>query len=240
LRNILRITEKPHIKKIYHYSNIRGWGRFVLETSDNKLIPVLHLAPNNKSLGYVIICNSKGKNFITPDLIDDLKKKGLGIVIADLSGTGEASSIKADSLDRSPSFHTISRAELWLGKTVLGEWVNELDVITQFLKSRYQVQKLSIDGSKEAGLAALFLSVTDRSINNITMRQAPISYLFDNRDSLDFFSMAIHVPGFLNRGDVSLVRNEDIEKLYQQYISGLRDLSENQAKIINLLKRFGV
>jgi hypothetical protein len=36
------------------------------------------------------------------------------------------------------------------------------------------------------------------------------------------------------------MRNEDIEKLYQQYISGLRDLSENQAKIINLLKRFGV
>ncbi len=204
LRNILRISEKPSIKKVYHYSNTGIWERFALQTSDNKLIPVLHLAPNNKSLGYVIICDSKGKNFIPDGLIDDLKKKGIGIVITDLSGTGEVSSIKADSLDGSMSFHTISRADLWLGKTVLGEWINELEVITQFLKSRYHVQKLGIDGSKEAGLAGLFLSIIDGNINNVTMRQAPISYDFDNRDSLNFFSMAIHLPGFLNWGDVSL------------------------------------
>ncbi len=28
--------------------------------------------------------------------------------------------------------------------------------------------------------------------------------MFDTRESVDFFSMAIHLPGFLNWGDVSL------------------------------------
>jgi len=205
LRSILRVTAKPSIKKVYQYSNISGWDKFALETTDDKLIPVLHLAPRNRSLGYVIICNTKGKAAISTDLIDDLKKKGSGIVIADLSGTGEASSPKADTLDGAASFHTISRAELWLGRTTLGEWVNELNLITQFLRSRYQVQKVSIDGSREAGLAALFLGVLEGNIDNIILRDAPISYLFDNRDSINFFSMAIHVPGFLNWGDVSLV-----------------------------------
>ena len=128
----------------------------------------------------------------------------MGIVIADLSGTGETSSPKADTLDGASSFHTISRAELWLGRTTLGEWVNELNLITLFLRSRYHAQKVSIDGSREAGLAALFLGVLEGNLDKITLRDAPVSYLFDNRDSINFFSMAVHIPGFLNWGDVSL------------------------------------
>ncbi|MEP7107941.1 MAG: acetylxylan esterase [Ferruginibacter sp.] len=204
LRAILRINEKSGIKKVYQHSILGGWERFAIQTTDDKLIPVLHLAPRDKTLGYVIVCNSKGKAAISNDLIDELKKKGSGIVIADLSGTGEVSSSKADELDGSMQFHTISRSELWLGGTVLGEWVSELDLITQFLRSRYKAQKLAIDGSREAGLAALFLSVFSGNTDNIILRDAPVSYLFDNSESIDFFSMAIHLPGFLNWGDVSL------------------------------------
>ena len=100
--------------------------------------------------------------------------------------------------------HTQSRAELWLGKTILGEWVKELNVVSDFLKSRQYAQKVSIDGSKEAGLAALFLAATGGNVDDIILRDAPLSYLFDNQGSVDFFSMGIHLPGFLNWGDVSL------------------------------------
>ncbi len=66
--------------------------------------------------------------------------------------------------------------------------------------------KVSIDGNREAGLAALFLCATggDVNLNNIILRNAPVSYLFDNRETINFFSMGIHLPGFLNWGDVSL------------------------------------
>ena len=41
-------------------------------------------------------------------------------------------------------------------------------------------------------------------MDDIILRDAPLSYLFDNQGSIDFFSMGIHLPGFLNWGDVSL------------------------------------
>ena len=205
LRDIIRINEKSDLKSIHQFSSQEGWDRFALETSDNKLIPLLHIAPVNKSIGYVIICNPDGKNKIAPSLIEDQKKKGSGIVLVDLTGTGEASSL----MDRSSGkimLHNLSRAELWLGKTVLGEWVKELNAVTQFLNASFNAQKVSIDGTREAGLAALFLCATggEGNIDNIILRNAPVSYMFDNRESIDFFSMGIHLPGLLNWGDVSL------------------------------------
>jgi hypothetical protein len=232
LKSILRITESLSIKKVYQYSNINGWDRFALETSDDKLIPVLHFTPGNKTLGYVVVCNAKGKAAISTGIIDDLKKKGYGIVIPDLSGTGETSSPKADTLDGAASFHTISRAELWLGSTVMGEWINELNLITGFLRSRYHAQKVSIDGSREAALAALFLGALGESIDSIILRDTPISYLFDNRDSINFYCMAIHIPGFLNWGDVSLAAA--LYKKNAQFINPLtisgQKLSKNKLK----------
>ncbi|MEJ7766991.1 MAG: hypothetical protein WKF89_04215, partial [Chitinophagaceae bacterium] len=68
----------------------------------------------------------------------------------------------------------------------------------------FKAEKIGIDGRKEAGLAAMFLCATEGKADFLIMREAPLSYLFDNRQSVDFFSMAIHLPGFLNWGDVSL------------------------------------
>lgn len=87
---------------------------------------------------------------------------------------------------------------------MIGEWVKELKILTQFLNSKYKAVKVSIDGSKEAGLAGLFLSALEGNVDHLTLREAPVSYLFDTREGIDFFSAAIHLPGFLKWGDVSL------------------------------------
>jgi len=137
-------------------------------------------------------------------LVDEYKKSGTGIVIADLSGMGELTSSKSAAFDNLAGLHTLSRAELWLGKTVLGEWVKEIDLVTQYLKTRYKAQKVSIDGSREAGLAGLFYASLGGKVATVTLREAPLTYLFDNRKSVDYFSMGIHVPGFLKWGDISL------------------------------------
>jgi hypothetical protein len=204
LQDILRINEKPELQQIHRYSSKNGWNRFVLETSDHKLIPVLHLVPVDKSLGYVIVCNTPGKKSIPSAIINEYKKKGNGIVLVDLTGTGEAASSMDRTSNRSYILHTLSRAELWLGKTVLGEWVKDLRVVAEFLNSEYKPMRISIDGSKEAGLAGLFMSVLNGGVESIILRDAPVSYQFDNRQSIDFFSMGIHLPGFLNWGDISL------------------------------------
>jgi len=205
LKDILRIREKSELKQIHQFSTINGWDRFALETTDGKLIPVLHLTPQRKSKGYVIVCSPDGGKSIPLSYIDELHKTGQGIVIPDLSGTGEAFSFRSKNYDRLAKLHTLSRAELWLGKTVLGEWVKELNIVAQFLNSNYKATKISINGSKEAGLAGLFLNVFEEgNLENIVLRDSPVSYLFDNREYINFFSMGVHLPCFLNWGDVSL------------------------------------
>ena len=162
------------------------------------------MSPANKSQGYVILCNPGGKQDISLSSIDELKKKGSGIVIVDLTGTGEVSTSADQTKDKSMVNHTLSRAELWLGRTMIGEAVKELDLVNAFLKSEYKAEKITVDGTSEAGLAGLFCSVLKGNIDEIVLRDSPLSYLFDNRESVDYFSMAIHLPGFLNWGDVSL------------------------------------
>src|SRR5690606_33304380 len=135
-----------------------------------------------------------------------------------LTGTGEASSKRGNGLDEDASFHTLSRAELWLGKSIMGEWIKELHAVISFLGSEYKTKKIRLDGTAETGLASLFLSALAAGsphtaagaksaipvIEHITVRDAPVSYLFDQRETVNHFTMAIHLPGFLNWGDVSL------------------------------------
>ena len=204
LKDILRLDKKLTLENVHSYSASGGWERLSLETSDKRLIPLLCLAPADESLGYVIICNPDGKKNISLSLVDEYRKKGTGIVIADLSGTGEMASASSASMDQLAKLHTLSRAELWLGRTVLGEWVKELDLITAFLNTRYNAQKVSVDGSREAGLAGLFYAAEGGKVESVILRDAPVSYIFDTRESVDYFSMGIHLPGFLKWGDISL------------------------------------
>ncbi len=204
LKEILKINEASKLLKIHHYPTDKGWDRFALETNDGKLIPLLHIPPRNAGAGYAIMCNPDGaKNIPLPE-IEERYNKGQGVVIADLSGTGEASSPRTAENDKLAKLHSLGRSELWLGKRVIGEWVKELKVVINFLNSELGITKVCIEGTKEAGIAGLFLSITEDNIENVVLRNSPVSYLFDTRKNIDFYSMGIHLPRFLNWGDVSL------------------------------------
>jgi hypothetical protein len=204
LRKILRIDEVPKLKKAHAYSAVDGWDRLVLETSDGKLIPLLHMRPKNRNREYVIVSDQEGKRSISAALLEELKGKESGVVLLDYSGTGKASSSAARGYDRLTTLHTQARAELWLGRTILGEWVKELSTVIKFINDKHQPWKITVDGSKESALAGLFCAALERNIDQVTLRNAPGSYLFDDREGVNFFSMGIHVPGFLAWGDVSL------------------------------------
>jgi hypothetical protein len=205
LRTVLGIDTSLEITNTFTFSRKDGWERSAIQTSDGPLIPILHFAPKNPDLGYTLFAFANGKNEIPAILLEESKDRGEGIVIVELSGTGEAASnvdAKGTSLAQ---FHTLSRAQLWLGKTMLGEWVRELELASQYIKQAYNPTSLNFEGNKEAGLAALFLSALEEDVlQKLTLRNVPVSYLFDNREQIDYFSMGIHLPGILNWGDVSL------------------------------------
>ena len=204
LKNILRINEASKLEEVHRYTTVNGWDRIALKTSDDKVIPLLHKSPRTASAEYVIISDPRGKEAVPSAIIEEATRKGTGVVLVDLSGTGEAASSGAATHDRLAQLHTQSRAELWLGKTILGEWTRELELVTEFLRDEYNAGKISVDASKEAGLAGLFLTAFEGNIDEVTLRNAPASYLFDNREGVDFFTMGVHLPGFLAWGDVSL------------------------------------
>jgi hypothetical protein len=204
LRRILQLNEKPDLKGVHTFSMMDGWARYALETSDNKLIPILLRLPSGDSNEFVIVSNPGGKGKVSPQLVKELSRSGRGIAVVDLSGTGEAASALSRSQDKNGNLRTLSRSLLWFDKTVLGEWVKELQIVSKFLLSEFKAQKVIIDGTREAGLAALFLGASEGNLDHIVLREVPLSYLFDNRETVDFFSTGINLPGFLNWGDVSL------------------------------------
>lgn len=228
LSAMLRLNKESNVKQVHRYSEVDGWKRFALETSDNKLIPVV-VRPARATAEYVIISHPGGKDGVPGAVVEELSAKGIGIVIPDLSGTGEAASGRLH--DRVANQHTLSRAELWLGKSILGEWVTELDLVTKFTKAEFNAANVRFDGTKDAGLAGLFLTALGSEINEVNLREAPVSYLFDNREGVDYFSMAIHLPGFLSWGDVSLaaaLSGKKIKFIDPVTMSGQRISKEKQ------------
>ncbi len=232
LRNILGVSEKSILNKVYEYSEMNGWTRIALETSDNKLIPVLIRPPLNNSNEFVIVTNPEGKGNISSVLIEGIIKSGKGIAIVDLTGTGEASSTDINNNYSIGKLSVIARSELWFGRTIIGEWVKELNIVSKFLNSRYQNLKVQLDGGKEAGLAGLFLAAIEGNIDNIILRDAPISYLFDARESVDYFSMGVNLPGVLNWGDISLAAALSAANItfYNPVTMSGQKISENKLK----------
>lgn len=205
LKDILRIYEDPKLDEVYQYTSVSGWDRFALKGTDDKLIPLLLRAPRNQSEEYVVIIHPDGKDAIPFELLEDWISNDTGIILTDLSGTGENALSKSVAHHEIAGFHTLSRSNLWLGKTLLGEWVQDLNIVIDFLISSQQASDIHIDGTRDTGLAALFFAaLNENKINSILNRETPVSYLFDTRESINFFTMAIHLPGILKWGDVSL------------------------------------
>ncbi|MBC9929393.1 family 20 glycosylhydrolase [Chitinophaga qingshengii] len=203
LQQILRREKNIGLKSLDTFPRVKGWDRWVLELSEGTRLPLLHQSPSNGH-DYTIICNPGGKDSIDPALIHELEQKGMGIIVIDLLGTGENNSAAAAAFDaRLVPFHTLSRTSLWLGKTIIGQWMEELQVTIQFLKQHQKAGNISIDGTKETGLAALFLSALTRDVNQVVLRDAPLSYQLQTPVT-DYYSMAIHLPGIIGWGDVAL------------------------------------
>lgn len=206
LKEILHLESPSKISRIQEFPSKNGWLRMVIKGSDNQEIPLLYYAPKGIKRQYTILLHSSGKQGIPSALIEQLKNEGQGIILPDLWGTGENSSPEAIKITGAlPPFHTLSRSALWLGNTTMGKWVEDINLITQFLQAKYQAERITIDASKETGLSALLFSTFTSAVSSITLRESPISYQFDTREGIDYYNMAVHIPGVLKWGDISLM-----------------------------------
>ena len=223
LRDILLLPAKPDdIEKVHEYEKKDGWHRIVLETNNKHLIPLKFFAAATNNAPVAIVCSDSDKNGKEKILLKDYIQKGYSVVVADVWGTGELASPQARETDgRLPEFHTLARAELWLGKTIMGEWVSDINNIIKYVQLNNKPSSVTLDASREIAIAALMQSALHNNTDTCILRTCPLSYALDKREGIDFFNMAIHIPGILKWGDISLIAglNKRAELIFKDPVS---------------------
>jgi len=204
LKKLIGLEEENGIAKVHLYDAIGEWERYGIETTNGKQIPVLLKEPKAPVKGYRLFIHEQQKDSIPPDNITEALHAGYGVVLLDVWGTGEQRSAQAEKIDGSlPPFHTLSRSLLWLGKTVMGEWIDDIGIVGHWLREEKHSQLSSIVAFRETGVAALIYGALEPSLKEIITFNTPYSYRFDDRNGVDFYSMAIHIPGILPWGDIA-------------------------------------
>ncbi|WP_345032460.1 dienelactone hydrolase family protein [Ravibacter arvi] len=202
LSALLGISGKPAIAVSQKAGETDGWSRVILETGDERLLPVLLRKGKNKE--FVVVAHAEGKSAIPASGLSLLMKSGSGIAVIDFSGTGEAFSKSSNGFDNLSRLHTYGRAALWLGGTVMGNWADELATVADWLRKEQGAAGVSFHGYKEAGLAGIFHAATGGKLKEVHTYGSPASYVFDSGKGIEHFGVGVHVPGILQWGDLSL------------------------------------
>lgn len=201
LRNILRIHHWDQPLDIEEKAlNDNLILKYVSSTSGYR-VPVV-FCRMDKENGMVVI--HAGMNGIEPAILEGgpVCETGLHLTF-DLLGAGKLSSPLADFYDNEIApYHTISRALLWLGKTVLGEWIKQFALIIELVRKTNPDAPIKISATKEAGIAALLLSALDPGIQELELTDSLASYLYEEKPAEEFFNLAITLPGIIPWGDL--------------------------------------
>lgn len=177
-----------------------GWERIIMETHDGKILAVLLKRGSGNE--YDVLAHAEGKRAIPFNILQNLNPSK-NIVVIDFSGAGEAGSSKSEGFDKRGRAHTYGRAALWLGETMIGNWVTELTMLTNWLKENEKAKSITFHGFKEAGIAGIFAGAINANLNEIHTYETPASYLFDSRKGAEHFGVGVHIPGILKWGDIS-------------------------------------
>lgn len=207
LRKMLRIGSELEIKRVHEHYPQESWERFSIEACDGRLIPTLLHRPDNGSKNYSIFSSPVSKDELEMScLFSEAQSAGDGIILFDLLGAGETGDEwKSNAFPPSCLYHNLSRSELWLGRTLIGEWVRDYRLMTAFAKQKLGAESVTLGGLRDAALAALFCAAIDNiSQCNIKLENAPVSLLFHEDSPPKFLTMASNIPGFLIWGDIAL------------------------------------
>src|SRR5690606_23947104 len=131
LRDLLRIPENKSLDHAHRFGMDAGWYRYALETTDGFFIPALIKPPATSNGEFVMVAHTEGKANVAHAKLQEWERAGKGICLVDFWGLGESGSAEAQKKTGShlPTFHTLSRSLMWLGQTMQGVWVREMEVV---------------------------------------------------------------------------------------------------------------
>lgn len=200
LKDILKFSELE-LKAVHRYGGEAGWEKLAFETLCGNLIPALIREAQNGSQDYVIAAGSGGKaELVNSEYFGKLLESGKGIIVFDPYAAGETA--KEDVVVASNAYHTTSRALLWLGRTLYGEWTKEYVLLANWCKEALKAADMELFGYRESGLAAVFASVLCGAKLDVTAEKAPRSFVFTTREQAAELSMGFCLPNILRWGDL--------------------------------------
>lgn len=175
--------------------------RFTVEGASGAMIPcVLLRAPGRKAGRVTLVADRKGKaNAMKRDEVKALLKRGAAVCLADLRNTGETAWMVEGIVDD----HDSARTVLWLGRTMIGEWAEDLSAVRAVLVKDHPETQVEVLAFDEPAIAALTAAALGVEFSRVTAVGLLHSYVVEGAKPAQGMSML--VPGILKWGDVSLM-----------------------------------
>jgi hypothetical protein len=174
--------------------------KFTLESEPDILIPCVLIIPAGQPMSTIVIAahpDGKDAALKQPESLKALQE-GKALCLVDVRETGETAWDPPVAQCRNAA-----RAALWLGRTMIGNWVHDLCAARAALGRRMPRVRYELLGFREAALAALASAALRRGFNQVSVVEMLSSYVLRGAPPVQAFS--IFVPGLLAWGDVSLM-----------------------------------
>lgn len=262
LRQLLRVPEGPACFRCSEVVSGEDKGqrfaKFAVESEPGILIPCTMMYPDRKFTSVVIAVHPDGKDAcLEQTAAQDVLKAGKALCLVDLRGIGET---RWEHVDDQINLYG-ARASIWLGRTMIGDWVKDLSAVRAALGKtipRIKVELLGfgetgldiptgmndLKGTGDTGLAVLAAAVLDSKFAGATAINLLSTYVVKSAPPVHRFS--IFVTGILRWGDVSLMAalaecKVDVKSLVHPSGKQLskKEYSDWQKEVKTLSKRLG-
>jgi len=199
----------------------RRFLKFTVESEPGVLIPCTLLPPAGKSPCVVVAAHPDGKDAcLRQAAAQKVLTAGKALCLVDLRDIGECRWSHGD--DQVCLY--AARAAIWLGRTMLGDWVKDLAAVRAALVDGFRFKRVELLGFGETGspkvdagalargglfgngetaLAVLAAAALDRRFAGVTAVDLLATYVLNGAPPVQRYS--IFVPGMLQWGDVSLL-----------------------------------
>ena len=194
LRSLLRIPAPLHVVSGRFLGRNGGWDGYTVTFSDGTQMP---LSIRKGSSDFVFLTHPGGKSSVTLP-----EGSSSTLVVADFIFQGENGFIKDPVIPH----HDEARQLLWLGRTLMGEWVNAMNALVLWLRQEFRLTSLTLEGCAEMAVVSLLASIlSPGSVEKLVLKDAPASFLFAGNKTPSFYTMAFCIPGLLLQADMPVL-----------------------------------
>lgn len=209
LAQLLKI-HSAKIRNFYPLFSEGDWQKYTVEGSSGCLLPVLFQKRNSDLCRILASPGGKAeleKNSVSgKSILETAEKSGDSLLIFEPWGCGETGYAAEETIDSYCPQHKLSRALIWLGRRLMGEWTMNFMLAMELAGKLVPNSQFILTGHRDCGIAALFATVLESSqIRRVELIDSSASLRYSGSPvrSENGSSMAVCIPDILKWGDMT-------------------------------------